>query len=86
MIIHFQKSSIAALNSLSTIACSEFNYFIDAAVSMKDLKALLLDDINLIDDYNFTIPIRGNSINIVASITGEVDIKLEVTLQLQCYD
>lgn len=89
MKVYLAESSIAALDSLSTIAYGEFNYFIDAieaAVSMKDLTALLLDDINLIDEFNFTIPIRDNSIHIVASLAGEVNDQLEVTIQLQCYD
>ena len=89
MIIYVYNTPAQSLDVLSTLAYGEVNYFIDAieaAVSLKDLQALLLDDIEIIDEHNFNIPIKDNATHIVANIKGQLNEKQEVTIEIQCYD
>lgn len=89
MIVLIKESSVTALNALSTMVLGELNdyvYAMQAAMSLKDLKALLPDDVTVLDERHFTIAIRENFGHIVASISAEINSDLDVVMTLQCYD
>ena len=89
MIVYITNTQFASLDALSSVAYGELNYFVDvieAASSLKDLQALLLDDINIINEHSFNIAVKDNATHVVANIYGQLNQRQEVTIEIQCYD
>jgi hypothetical protein len=89
MKVILKKSSVVTLEAMSDMALGELNYYvfaIKAATDLKNLQALMLDDVTIIDENHFTMAIKGNYQHVTTGLVAEIDNNLEVTITLLSYD